>query len=82
MGLIGTGELVYLANPEILSPAEAPYPPLADSNVTEPPLPEVRSQPPPAPAPKKADVKSKAQAVQVYFTVRTMLVLVSFLIIV
>ncbi|KAL0899551.1 hypothetical protein Bca101_083512 [Brassica carinata] len=80
MGLTRTGELVSLANPEILSPAEAPYPPLVDSNVTEPPLPEVRSQPPPASAPTKA--KSKAQAVQVYFTARTMVVLGSFFIMV
>ncbi|KAF8103948.1 hypothetical protein N665_0182s0054 [Sinapis alba] len=79
MGQIRTGELVPLANPEILSPAAAPYPPLADSNVTEPPLPEVRSQPPASPPTKP---KSKAKAIQVSFTVRTMMVLLSFFIIV
>ncbi|CAH8337024.1 unnamed protein product [Eruca vesicaria subsp. sativa] len=80
MGMIRTGELVPLANKEILPPAEVPYPSLVDSNVAEPPLPEVRSQPPPASAPTKA--KSKAQEVQVSFNVRTMLVLVSFFVIV
>ncbi|WZY94812.1 hypothetical protein YC2023_067141 [Brassica napus] len=67
MEQIRTGELVSLANREMLSPAEAPYPQLLDSNVTEPPLPEVRIQPP-APAPAKEDVKSKAKAVQVSST--------------
>lgn len=81
MEQIRTGELVSLANPKILSPAEAPYPLLLDSNVTEPPLPEVRIQPP-APAPAKEDVKSKAKAVQVSSTVRAMVVLVSIFIIV
>ncbi|CAF2099774.1 unnamed protein product, partial [Brassica napus] len=74
MEQIRTGELVSLANREMLSPAEAPYPQLLDSNVTEPPLPEVRIQPP-APAPAKEDVKSKAKAVQVSSTVRAMVVL-------
>ena len=83
MEQIRAGELVSLANLEILSPAEAPYPLLLDSNVTEPPLPEVRSQPPaPAPAPAKANVKSKAKAVQVSSTVRAMVVLVSIFIVV
>ncbi|KAH0853039.1 hypothetical protein HID58_093507, partial [Brassica napus] len=80
MEQIRTGELVSLANREMLSPAEAPYPQLLDSNVTEPPLPEVRIQPP-APAPAKEDVKSKAKAVQVSSTVRAMVVLVSIFII-
>ncbi|CAH8261199.1 unnamed protein product, partial [Arabidopsis lyrata] len=52
-----TGELRTFGNPLLLPPAEAPYPLLGDSDVTEPPLPEVRSQPP-AFSPSKAEEKA------------------------
>lgn len=70
-----TGELRTLGNPMILAPAEAPYPLLRISDVTEPPLPEVRSQTP-ASSPSKAEEK----AIEVPFAFIAMAILVSFFI--
>ncbi|CAN7043977.1 unnamed protein product [Brassica rapa subsp. trilocularis] len=48
-----------IANPMLLSPAQAPYPLLIKSDVMESPLPEVRSkQPPPSYAASKAVAKA------------------------
>lgn len=75
LDLIGTGELRNFGNPMLFAPAEAPYPLLVDSDVTEPPLPEVRSQPP-ASTPSKSEEK----AIEVPFAFITMAILVSFFI--
>ncbi|ESQ47827.1 hypothetical protein EUTSA_v10020151mg [Eutrema salsugineum] len=75
MNLFRTGELITFGNPLLVPPAGAPYPSLVESDVTEPPLPEVRSQPP-AIAPSKAE----GESIEVSFAVITMAVLVSFFI--
>ncbi|EOA29960.1 hypothetical protein CARUB_v10013062mg [Capsella rubella] len=72
---VGTGELITFGNPMFFGPAKAPYPFLNDSDVTEPPLPEVRSQPP-ASAPSKSEEKT----IEVPFAFITMAILVSFFI--
>ncbi|CAN8268935.1 unnamed protein product [Cochlearia groenlandica] len=84
---IVAGQLVTLAVPDLLPPAEAPYPLLDDSDVVEPPLPEVNtsqspsasttSQSPSASTPAKAE----ANAVEApYAAVITVVILVCFFI--
>ncbi|CAH2053210.1 unnamed protein product [Thlaspi arvense] len=63
LGLFDTGGLIKFGNPWLIPPAEAPYPSLVDSDVTEPPLPEVSSPPSPAsrpPASKPSHAEAKA----------------------
>lgn len=83
---IKAGELIKYADPALLPPAEAPFPSLVESDVTEPPLPEVRSQPPSLPEvtsqpPTSKQPKAEAKAIQGSFAVViTIAVLVSFFI--
>ncbi|VVA98992.1 unnamed protein product [Arabis nemorensis] len=78
MDLVPTGELITLSNSVHLGPAEAPYPSLVESDVIEPPLPEVRSLPPASTNPPKAE----AEAIEVPFEVIIMSILVSLFILV
>ncbi|CAF2128268.1 unnamed protein product [Brassica napus] len=73
MGMFRTGELLPFANPRLLSPAQAPYPLLVESDVMEPPLPDVKSK-------NSTPTKAMAKAIQVFSPVRTMAVLVIFFI--
>lgn len=75
MNLVTPGKLITYGDPTLLGPAEAPYPSLVDSDVIEPPLPEVRSQPPASTPPK-----AEAKAIEVPYAVITMAILVSFFI--
>ncbi|WZY84135.1 hypothetical protein YC2023_030519 [Brassica napus] len=68
MGMFRTGELLPFANPRLLSPAQAPYPLLVESDVMEPPLPDVKSK-------NSTPTKAMAKAIQVFSPVRTMAVL-------
>lgn len=77
MKLVATGMLISLLEPMVLVPAEAPYPSLVDSDVIEPPLPEVRSQTPASNPPK-----AEAEAIEVPFEVIIMAILVSFFLLV
>ncbi|XP_043712512.1 glycerophosphodiester phosphodiesterase GDPDL7-like [Telopea speciosissima] len=59
------GNLLELAPPEVLPPAEAPVPPLEAADVIDPPLPQVAvvaSKKAPAPAPAGASTKSSQPA--------------------
>lgn len=73
MSLAQAGALLTFSNPMFLSPAEAPYPLLNESDVAEPPLPEVTSQPP-----TSKPVKAEAKDIEVPFAFITMAILVCF----
>ncbi|XP_019096247.1 PREDICTED: glycerophosphodiester phosphodiesterase GDPDL5-like [Camelina sativa] len=77
---VPTGVLRSLGNKMLLDPAEAPYPLLVDSDVTEPPLPEVIRSQPPASTPTPTPSKSEEKAIEVPFAFITMAILVSFFI--
>ncbi|CAN6997495.1 unnamed protein product [Brassica oleracea var. botrytis] len=73
MSMFRTGELLPFGNPRLLSPAQAPYPLLVESDVMEPPLLDVKSK-------NSTPTKAMAKAIQVFSPVRTMAVLVIFFI--
>ncbi|KAL1197346.1 Glycerophosphodiester phosphodiesterase GDPDL5 [Cardamine amara subsp. amara] len=78
MGLIQPGVLLTFGN--AIPPAAAPYPLLNESDVVEPPLPEVTSHPPTSVAshpPMSRPVKAEAKAIEVPFVFITMAILVS-----
>ncbi|KAL0676584.1 hypothetical protein Bca4012_004565 [Brassica carinata] len=59
MSMFRTGELLPFGNPRLLSPAQAPYPLLVESDVMEPPLLDVKSK-------NSTPTKAMAKAIQVF----------------